>query len=315
MGPSATSSVAWPSSGPAPPRASPRGAGASSSRHTTSRSSSPATATCAWPTPSSPDTGEELPAYETFWRRFDELPSGVRAYARKGAEGLVDFWLYPPYEAPHRNEVWQADHFELPNDVIADGCTTALVKPWLSVFMDDRTRKVMGWSLVAEPGCCPGADVVGATICDSIRIRLEQGVEVGGVPRIIRWDNDLSFTAGSVQQLGTAVGFECHAVPPYSGHMKGKVERLGRRVQEQFCVTDVYLRAQLTHRRIMGAGPDDPLFADDTGPLRDRLVAAALRAPATEVGVPVFDLATSRAAVLENSRWRQRWGISVQRLR
>lgn len=179
---------------------------------------------------------EELPSYNTFWRRFDEQPSGVRAYFRHGADGLVDFWLYPPYEAPERNSVWQADHFELPNDVIADGCTTTLVKPWLTVFVDDKSRKVMGWSLIALPGRHPGADEVNATICDAVRIRLESGVEVGGVPRIVRWDNDRSFTAGSVVQLGSAVGFECHAVPPYSGHMKGKVERFGRRVQEQFCV-------------------------------------------------------------------------------
>lgn len=181
-------------------------------------------------------SGEDLPGYITFWRAFNDLPSGVRAYLRHGAAEMVDFWLYPPYQAPARNEVWQADHFELPVDVVADGHTTTLTKPWLTIFEDDRTRMVLAWSLVARPGGRPGAEVVCATICDAVRVRLEDGVEVGGVPRVIRWDNDLSFNAGSVTQLGTTVGFECHAVPPYSGHMKGKVERLGRRVQEEFCV-------------------------------------------------------------------------------
>jgi len=212
------------------------------------------------------ESGEDLPSYTTFWRGFDALPSGVRAYMRHGAKELVNFWLYPPYQAPARNEVWQADHFELPVDVIADGHTTTLVKPWLTVIEDDRTRMVMAWSLVATPGGRPGADVVRATICDGVRIRLEHDVEVGGVPRIMRWDNDQSFNAGSVIQLGTAVGFECHAVPPYSGHMKGKVERLGRRIQEEFCV----LQPGYTH---------GPTTYTEKNPYRDtpNLTAAELR--------------------------------------
>lgn len=211
--------------------------------------------------------GEDLPSYETFWRRFDEQPSGVRAYARNGAEGLVDFWLYPPYQAPERNHVWQADHFELPNDVIADGCTTTLVKPWLTAYLDDKTRKLMGWSLVAKPGARVGADVVTATMCDAMRIRLEDGIEVGGVPYIVRWDNDKSFTAGQVTELGNRIGFECHAVPPYSGHMKGKVERFGGRVQEQFCA----LQPGYTHGPKTYSGKD---------PFRDTppLTAAEMRA-------------------------------------
>lgn len=37
------------------------------------------------------DQGEALPEYSTFWRRWHAQPTGVQRYARKGAEGLVDF--------------------------------------------------------------------------------------------------------------------------------------------------------------------------------------------------------------------------------
>ena len=77
---------------------------------------------------------------------------------------------------------------------------------------------------------------------------------------------------------------------------------------------EVYLRAQAAYRNLQGAGPDEPLFADDAVLLRDRTLASALLAPATEVGVPVNDLATSRQSVADNTRWRNRWGLSVQRL-
>jgi putative transposase len=180
--------------------------------------------------------GEDLPSYDTFRRAWYQMPMGVQDYARHGATGLVNFWLYQPHEAPQRNTVWQADHFELPVDVIADNCLTTLVKPWLTLMVDDKTRKIMAWAVTASPGRRADAVTVCATLAAGIQIRLEQGIEVGGVPSIVRWDNDLSFTAGMVLQMGTTVGFECHAVPPYSGHMKGKIERLGRTVQEQFCV-------------------------------------------------------------------------------
>jgi putative transposase len=182
------------------------------------------------------EAGEDLPGYHTFWAAWHELPMGIQAYARRGAEGMAEMQIYLRYEAPERNAVWQADHFELPVDVIADGHTTTLVKPWLTLFVDDKTRKVMAWAITAIPGQRADAEVVCATLAAAIQVRLEHGVEVGGVPRVVRWDNDLSFVAGMVTQFGSSVGFECHAVPPYSGHMKGKIERLGRTVQEQFCV-------------------------------------------------------------------------------
>jgi putative transposase len=189
------------------------------------------------------DAGEVLPDSDTFWRRWYEQATGVQNYARHGAKGLVDFWLYAPYTAPERNSVWQADHFELPNMVVADGHRTTLVKPWLTLFEDDKTRKIMAWALTAEPNRRADAETVVATIVAGIRVRTEQGIEVGGVPGIMRWDNDMNFKAGMVTQLGISLGFECHAVPPYSGHMKGKIERLGRTVQEQFCV----LQPAFTH--------------------------------------------------------------------
>ena len=198
------------------------------------------------------ESGDELPHFSTFWRRcrWYAQPMGVQAYARHGAQGLVNFWLYPPYEAPERNVVWQADHFELPVAVIADGHKTQLIKPYLTLLVDDRTRKVMGWALTATPDRRPNAEVVIATLASAMRLRTEDldgtEVEVGGVPGIMRWDNDTNFTAEAVLLFGTALGFECHAVPPYTGHQKGKIERLGRTVQEQFCVLQpgLYTRPQ-----------------------------------------------------------------------
>ncbi|HTU36601.1 MAG TPA: DDE-type integrase/transposase/recombinase [Acidimicrobiales bacterium] len=181
------------------------------------------------------DDAPDAPSHSVFWRAWHERhPTATQETARRGGEAMANYWIYTPFTAPERNTVWQADHFELPIDVVADGHGTRLVKPWLTLFVDDTTRKVMAWALTAQPDRRPDAETVLATIAAGIRIRLEDGAEVGGIPQILRWDNDRSFTAGMVTALGARVGFECHCVPPYSGHMKGKIERLGRRVQEQF---------------------------------------------------------------------------------
>ncbi len=77
---------------------------------------------------------------------------------------------------------------------------------------------------------------------------------------------------------------------------------------------EIFVRAQLLFRQIQGAESADPFFADDRGALRSRDIADALRLPASELGVPVIDIATSRKPDPESTRWRDRWGITVQRL-
>jgi putative transposase len=213
------------------------------------------------------DGDPAAPSFSAFWRAwYEQTPMAIQEFARRGGDAMTNFFIYTPFTAPDRNLVWQADHFELPLDVITDGHTTTLLKPWLTLLVDDASRKVMGWSLTAEPNRRPDAETVLATLAAGMRVRLEDDVEVGGIPHIVRWDNDLSFTAGMITQLGTTLGFECHAVPPYSGHMKGKIERLGRRVQEQL----VMLLPGFTH------GPKTVRMRD---PFRDTppLTAAQLR--------------------------------------
>jgi putative transposase len=177
--------------------------------------------------------GHELPSYMTFWRAWRTQPTGLRAYLKDGADAMKAKWIYAPYTAESRNAVWQADHFELPVDVIPTGHTTTTVKPWLTMFEDDKTRMIMSWAIVAVPGRRIGADVVAATIVSAIAPHDVGGVQVGGVPGSIRWDQAAEFKAGMVTQLALRVGFDAHAVPPYSGHMKGKIERAGQTAQAE----------------------------------------------------------------------------------
>jgi hypothetical protein len=127
----------------------------------------------------------------------------------------------------------------------------------------------MAWHLTAAVGRHPDAETVCANLAQGMRIRFEDGIEVGGVPWVVRWDNAAEFSAGMVLEISTRVGFECHAVPPYSGHMKGKVERLGGRIQQQFCV----LQPGYTHgpRTYKGADPFRDTTVMTANELRARL--------------------------------------------
>jgi hypothetical protein len=76
---------------------------------------------------------------------------------------------------------------------------------------------------------------------------------------------------------------------------------------------DLYLRAQVAHRLIQGAVPDELLFATEEGPMASKHLADAIRAPITEVGVPLYSQTLERVE-LDAKRWALRWGLSVQEL-
>lgn len=196
--------------------------------------------------------GKPVPHLNTFRARWDEQPAHIRAFARDGAAGARAMWLHTRYETAARNTIWYADHFELPVDVIADGQRTTTMKPWLTLFEDDKTRRIMAWAISANVGRRVGADVVVACLAEGIRTRTIGGETVGGVPERVLWDNALEFLAGEVTQFATLLGFEAVAVRPYSGHLKGKVERLGQTVQVDFCTTlNGYTHGPDTYTRVM----------------------------------------------------------------
>ncbi|MDA8309626.1 MAG: hypothetical protein M0Z46_03270 [Actinomycetota bacterium] len=92
------------------------------------------------------------------------------------------------------------------------------------------------------------------------------------------------------------------------------VERNG--VREEFSVppgAELYLRAQVWHRRLQGAVGTELLFATEEGPMTDRYLSSAIRAPASEVAVPLYSQQVERGEVTAK-RWVRRWGLAVQAL-
>jgi putative transposase len=178
------------------------------------------------------DRGLEPPPLRTLQAAFArELSPAERASARRGEAGRREHSLYLRYEAPYRNAVWQADHKQLPLLVVAQEGRRAR-RPWVTLFLDDFSRAVMGWAISLRPS---SAEVL-AALRDAVLVDPERG-PFGGVPGRLRWDRGLEFAAVAVEQAALALGVVVDPTTPYSPHEKGKVERLHRTIAGTFAAT------------------------------------------------------------------------------
>jgi putative transposase len=160
-----------------------------------------------------------------------ELRPAERASAKQGEAGRREHGLYLRYEAPHRNAVWQADHKQLPILVVRAGGRRGR-KPWVTLFLDDFSRAIMGWAISLRP---TAAEVLGA-LRDAVLVHPGRG-PFRGVPGRLRWDHGMEFAAGAVEQAALALNIELDPAAPYSPHEKGKIERLHRTIAETFIAT------------------------------------------------------------------------------
>jgi len=160
------------------------------------------------------------PSVQTLRRAFDRaLSPGQRAGLASGEGIRRRFDTYLTRTPHHRNECWEADHGELAIEVLLpDG---HVISPWLTVFADTLSRMVCGWA-IAE---VPSQESVLAALRAAILTTPPHG-PAGGVPERIRWDRGREFLANAVASAATALAIDARALPAYSPHLKGAIERL-----------------------------------------------------------------------------------------
>jgi putative transposase len=144
-----------------------------------------------------------------------------RAAAAEGLEGQRRHAVYLRWEAGHRNQRWEADHFQLDVLVLPPRATRP-VRPWLTVFVDAYSRLVMGWALAVTPS----AATVLAALRQGLLVDPDRG-PFSGLPGCLRPDRGLEFAATAIRQAAFALDIALLPTPPYTPHLKGKVERLG----------------------------------------------------------------------------------------
>lgn len=126
--------------------------------------------------------GWEVRSYKACQRAIAAMPRGVVLKYRHGDEAYTNDaepFLERDYSSLRSNQAWNADHHPIDVVVKAGG---RLVRPWLTVFQDVRSRKIMGWSIYAFD---PNTDVIMTTI--------RQAIIEHGVPEILFVDNGKDF--------------------------------------------------------------------------------------------------------------------------
>jgi putative transposase len=128
------------------------------------------------------EKGWVLPSYSTFKRIAVTTPQSVKYKLRYGNKKFEDRavpYIERDIERLRSNEIWVADHHQL--DVAVRRHDGTLGFPWLTMYQDVRSRKIVGFVLVSKPSS------------DSINICLHNAISEYGVPAQVLLDNGKDF--------------------------------------------------------------------------------------------------------------------------
>lgn len=169
----------------------------------------------------------KMPSLRTFERRFKEVPDllKVKCSDRKDKYNVLLPSLTRDYYSIKSNEVWVMDHHLA--DVFVRNKRGKIVRPWLSVIMDARSRKIIS---------CIARDA------DPNTIVIKQGLRIGfekyGIPDCILADNGKDYQSHSLDaDVPTSIlgmlNIEKITALPYHGQSK-PIERFFETLENRF---------------------------------------------------------------------------------
>lgn len=134
------------------------------------------------------EQGWKLTGYRRVCQLLAAIPRTATVKAREGPEAhnnKVASYIKRDYSTLHSNEQWVGDHHRF--DVMVQCGTDKKGKPkydrpWLTAWMDMRSRKIMGWCIFAHD---PNQN--------SILSALRAGIIDNGVPELLYVDNGKDF--------------------------------------------------------------------------------------------------------------------------
>ena len=138
--------------------------------------------------------GWHVPSYRTVCRTLDAIPAKTLALHRRGDkkfEASHGNYIARDYSGLASNQVWESDHRQF--DVWVNAGTKErpeLVRPWLTSWMDVRSRFIVGWTINPAAGDS-------GTILKAFRI----GGDRHGFPESVRVDNGKDYDSYALQGL------------------------------------------------------------------------------------------------------------------
>ena len=169
----------------------------------------------------------DVPSLRSFERKVKKIPEYAILRYRVGTKAFND--ALPHMERSRTgvmsNDIWCSDHHRI--DVFVRNSTGHVIRPWLTVFTDIRSTKIMSF-IVREAD--PNATVV--------KKCLRLGIEKFGVPKEILTDNGKDYKARDLSleyplSVMNVLGIGKITATPY--HWQAKpVERFFRTLEERF---------------------------------------------------------------------------------
>lgn len=141
--------------------------------------------------------GRPAPSYATIHAIVQAIDPGLLTLAHQGAKAYAHaFDLLHRREAARPNQIWQADHTEL--DILVFDEAGAVVRPWLTVIIDDHSRAVAAYRLSTS---APSALQTALALRNAIWRKGEPGWTICGIPEVLYTDHGSDFTSRHIEQV------------------------------------------------------------------------------------------------------------------
>ena len=179
------------------------------------------------------EQGWPTPSYGTIYRIIRRLHPGLVTLARDGAKAYGErFDLIHRREATGPNAIWQADHTQL--DVWIRGERNRIVKPWLTVILDDHSRAVAGYRVSLA---VPSALQTALALRDAIGRKPDPHWHVCGIPATFYTDHGSDFTSRHLEQVAADLQMVLVFSTVGQPRGRGRIERFFATVNQLFLCT------------------------------------------------------------------------------
>jgi putative transposase len=165
--------------------------------------------------------GWPVPNYQRVYRVVKQLDPALVTLAHYGSKTYrTTYDLLYRHEAEKPNDLWQADHTQLDIWVCED--SGPLVRPWLTVIMDDYSRAIAGFRLSFE---APSSIQTALTLRQAMWRKPQPQWKIMGIPSRFYSDNGTDFTSGHLEQVSADLRMVLVFSEPDMPRGRGKIER------------------------------------------------------------------------------------------
>jgi putative transposase len=173
--------------------------------------------------------GWPVPNYHRVYRIIKQLDPALLTLAHEGSHTYrTTYDLLYRHEAKQANDIWQADHTLL--DIWVRPGNGPLVRPWLTVIMDDYSRAIAGFRLSLE---APSAIQTALALRQAIWRKAVPHWKITGIPATFYTDHGRDFTSVHLEQVSADLAMVLVFSEPGMPRGRGKIERFFRTINQR----------------------------------------------------------------------------------